>query len=433
MNDNRFIKLDDNAENFYNLPYFALGEVNRDSIIAALNRMWETAEGDSTAFIAALTDLIERQNRLASVDAAEVTASVIALYEGIQNVVLFPGDPVRLFLSTLAAVISMQNTVSDWTQKQNFLRHATGAYLDALAALLGVYRLDAFPATTTLRYTLGAARIAAVVIPKGTRATADGRIFYATDNILVIPAGQLTGEIPATCLTYGVEGNGLLPGQINRVVDVVAGVGAVVNTEETGGGSDVESDEALRNRVRMAPGQFSTAGARLSYVYWALTAHGNIVDVSISGPEDRDGERLGEVDVFVMLKGGAIPEVGGAELDAVDKVLNADKIRPLTDKVNVLPIQTIDIDYAVTWYITVEQATQFTAVEDRVKAAVAAYETWQVERIGRDINPDRLVQLCLAAGAKRVNITGLEFTQLGRDTVAHFTGRQILFGAVESD
>jgi len=433
MNDSRFAKFDDNAEEFNNLPYFALGEVNRDALTATLTGMWEASEGSSAGFITALVDLIERQNRLASPDPAQVTASVIAMYEGLQGVVLFPGDPVRIFLSTLAAVISMQNAVSDWTQKQNFLQHATGAYLDALGALLGVYRLDASPAKTTLRYTLAAVRHFSLVVPKGTRATADGKIFFATDEMLVIPAGQQYGEVPATCLTYGAEGNGLLRGQITRVVDVVAGVGAVVNTVDSGGGSDIESDDALRNRARMAPGQFSTAGARLSYVYWALTAHGNIFDVSISGPEDRAGERLGEVDVFVMLKNGGIPEEGGAELESVEKVLNADKIRPLTDKVNVLPIKSMDVEYTLTWYITAEQATQFTAVEARIKAAVVNYEIWQVERIGRDINPDRLVQLCLAAGAKRVEIDGIEFTQLGRDTVAHFVDREINFGRVESD
>jgi len=433
MNDSRFVKFDDNAEAFYNLPYFALGEVNRDALTATITAMWEASEGSSAVFIAALVDLIVRQNRLASPDPAEVTASVISMYEGLQGVVLFPGDPVRIFLSTLAAVISMQNAVSDWTQKQNFLQHATGAYLDALAALLGVYRLDAFPAKTTLRYTLAAVRQFALAIPKGTRATADGRIFFATDDILIIPAGQMSGEVTATCLTYGADGNGLLPRQITRIVDVVAGVGAVVNTVESSGGSDVESDDGLRNRARMAPGQFSTAGARLSYIYWALTAHGNIFDVSISGPEDRDGERLGEVDVFVMLKNGGIPEEGGAELEAVEKVLNADKIRPLTDKVNVLPIKSIDVEYSLIWYITAEQGTQLVTIGDRIKAAVANYEAWQVERIGRDINPDRLVQLCLAAGAKRVEIDGLEFTQLGRDTIVHFINREVNFGNVESD
>ena len=432
MNDPRFVKLDDNADRFYNLPLFALGHIDRAEAVATFTRLWGEAEGDSTAFIEKLTDIVERQNKLASMDAAEVISSVVSVYEGIQNVVLYPGDPVRLLLSTLAAIISAQNNVIDWTQKQNFLRYATGAYLDALAALLGVYRLEAFPAKTRLKYSVKEPITRNVAIPQGTRATADGKIFFATDSLVVIPAGQLSVEVSATCRTYGAEGNGLLPGQINRAVDVVA-LASVVNVEASEGGSDIEDDESLRNRARMAPGQFSTAGARLSYVYWALTAHGNIADVSISGPEDRGGERLGEVDVIVMLKGGAIPEVGGAELEAVENTLNSEKIRPLTDKVNVLPVSTYDIDYSLTWFITTEQAIQFKIIEERVNAAVAEYEAWQIDRIGRDINPDRLVQLCLAAGAKRVEFDGLVFTELERTMVARFNSREVAFGGVEND
>jgi len=433
MSDPRFTKLDDNADRFYNLPLFALGHIDRAEAVATFTRLWERAEGDYTVFIEKLTDTIDQQNKLASMDAAEVISSVVSMYEGIQNVVLYPGDPVRLLLSTLAAVISAQNNVIDWTQKQNFLRYATGAYLDALAALLGVYRLEASPAKTRLKYSVKEPITRNVAIPQGTRATVDGKIFFATDSLVVIPAGQLSVEVSATCRTYGAEGNGLLPGQINRAVDVIALAAAVVNVEASEGGSDVEDDESLRNRARMAPGQFSTAGARLSYTYWALTAHGNVADVSISGPEDRGGERLGEVDIIVMLKGGAIPEVDGPELKAVADTLNDEKIRPLTDKVNVLPVNTHDIDYSLTWFITTEQAIQFKIIEERVNAAVAEYEAWQIDRIGRDVNPDRLVQLCLAAGAKRVEFDGLVFTELGRTTVARFNSREVAFGGVEND
>jgi len=433
MNDSRFTKLDDNADRFYNLPLFALGHIDRAEVVATFTRLWEQAEGDSTAFIEALADIVDRQNKLASMDAAEVISSVVSMYEGIQNVVLYPGDPVRLLLSTLAAVISAQNNVIDWTQKQNFLQSATGAYLDALAALLGVYRLEASAAKTRLKYSVKAPLTRPVAIPQGRRATGDGKIFFATDSLAIIPAGELSVEVSATCLTYGAEGNGFLKGQISRPVDSTALVSSVVNVVASEGGSDVEDDESLRNRARMAPGQFSTAGARLSYTYWALTAHGNVADVSISGPEDRGGERLGEVDVIVMLKGGAIPEADGPELEAVADTLNDEKIRPLTDKVNVLPVDTFEIDYAVTWFITTEQAIQFEAIEKRVNAAVAEYEAWQIGRIGRDVNPDRLIQLCLAAGAKRVEISGIEFTELGRTTVARFNSREVAFGGVEND
>jgi hypothetical protein len=237
----RLAAIEDHSDRFFGLPYFTMGHIDRADTTANLTAMWERVTGTPTTpaantFISSIIDIIERQNKLAAVDTGEVVESTIAMYEGIMNTTLFPGDPVRLFLSTLAAIISMQNAVSDWTQKQNFLRYATGSYLDGLAALLDVYRLEPFPAKTVLRYTLPAPRAVPTAIPEGTRATADGRIFFATDNFLLIPAGNTTGEVPATCLINGQEGNGLIPGQINRAVDIIAFVSSVENIIESNGG-----------------------------------------------------------------------------------------------------------------------------------------------------------------------------------------------------
>jgi phage-related baseplate assembly protein len=436
--ESRLAAVADNSDRFFGLPYFAIGHVNREDTIANMNAVWEGVNGASptpegTAFISRIVDIVERQNALAGVDTGEVVNAAIRLYEGMANTILYPGDPVRIFISTLAAAVSMQNAVSDWTQKQNYLRYATGAYLDQLAALLDVYRLESFPAKTTLRYSLAAPRNVPTAIPKGSRATADGRIFFATDAFKMIPVGQTYVDIPATCVTHGLEGNGLIPGQINRMVDVVAFIASVGNIVESNGGSDVEEDESLRERARLSPGRFSTAGARLSYLYYALTAHGNIGDVSISGPEDRNGERKGEVDIYVMLKGGRIPDEDGAEIQAVVETLNQERVRPLTDKVNVKPINKYDIDYQITWYISIDNGAKFAEIEENIKKAVADYEAWQTERIGRDVNPDRLIQLCLGAGAKRVEISGLEFKRIGFDTVAHIVGSETITGGVESD
>jgi len=430
------MSLDDEAIN--KLPYFALGMIDRDDITASLNALWEsTTEISITAeaqlFISAIVDIIERQNQLADVDTGKVIDAIITMAEGALNRPLYPGDPMRLLLYTLAFPMSIQNAVMDWNQKQNFLRTSTGPYLEALSELLAVFRLQAFPAKTVLRYSLSELRQVATAIPQGTRATADGRIFFATDTLLLIPAGQLYGDVSATCLTNGVEANGLISAQINRAVDVVAFVNSVENITETTGGSDIEDDESLRNRTRQSPGRFSTAGARLAYLFYTLTAHGNIGDATIVGPEDRDGERLGEVDVFVMLKGGGIPQEDGAEINAVIEALNVENVRPLTDKVNVKPIKTEPINYTIKWFITSTQGVEFAQIEERIKTAVSRYETWQIERIGRDINPDELVRRCREAGAKRIELTGLEFTRLGFDTVAHIESSEIIVGGIEGE
>jgi len=365
----------------------------------------------------------------AEVDTAVVAESIITTYEGILNVTLFPGDPVRLFLSALGAIIAQQNAISDYTNKQNLLRYANGAFLEHLGAFLDVWRLDAYPAKTELRFSLQAPRAIATAIPPGTRATADGRIFFATDALVLISAGELYADINATCLTYGIAGNGLIEGQINRIVDPVAFVTDVSNITETNGGSDVEDDESLRNRIRMRPEGFTTAGSELSYVYWALTAHGNVIDVSIFSPLP------GTVNVFVLLKNGKIPEPDAEEIKAVAEVLNERQHRPLTDMVTIYPINAEPVDYTITWFILESQVITFAQISEAIEQSVRDYEAWQVERAGRDIVPQRLIQLCLGAGARRVVLDGLEFTELDRSSVAKFSENpdRIIFGGVESE
>ena len=363
------------------------------------------------------------------VDTSEVENSIVAIVEAILKITLYPADPLRLFLSSLAAIVAMQNAELDRNNKMNLLRYAKGVFLDHLGAFLHVFRLDEFPAKTTLKFKLQAPRNIPTTIPLRTRATADSKIFFATDAILIIPAGELCGEIAATSLTYGIAGNGIIKGKIDKIVDLIPGVESVENTEITTGGSNLEDDESFRLRIHLAPASFSTAGSTLSYIYWALTAHGNISDVSVISPLP------GVVNVFVMLKNGVIPDADGAEIEAAIEILNEEQHRPLTDFVTVYPINHEPVDYSIEWFITSNQATQFNEINERVKEAVKNYEAWQVERVGRDIVPDRLIKMCLEAGAKRVVLEDLYFTHIDKSSVANFIENpdRIIFGGVEGE
>lgn len=47
---------------------------------------------------------------------------------------------------------------------------------------------------------------------------------------------------------------------------------------------DVESDAQLRERIKLAPSQYSSAGSRSSYKFYAKSANAMITDVSVSSP-----------------------------------------------------------------------------------------------------------------------------------------------------
>jgi phage-related baseplate assembly protein len=61
-------------------------------------------------------------------------------------------------------------------------------------------------------------------------------------------------------------------------------------------------------------------------------------------------------------------------------------------------------------------------IAENVSKAVQEYIAWQGDKIGRDINPDKLRNLLLNAGASRVTMTNPTYTQIGVGEIASLTG-----------
>ncbi|MCD8139334.1 MAG: baseplate J/gp47 family protein [Planctomycetaceae bacterium] len=329
-------------------------------------------------------------------DASKVLDAIILIYEKLAKRVVYPGEPLHIILKALAVVISQQNIMLDQIGKLNLLRYATGPFLDHLGAMLDTPRLGEAPAETTMRFSIAQPINYTLVIPNGTRVTPDSKLFFATTAASILPIGDTYVDIPAQATEIGTTANGLVPGQINKLVDRLPVVVTVSNLTRSSGGTEAEKDDPYRARIHMAPEKFTCAGSEQSYIYFALSARPDIQSIVATSPSP------GKVDIYVLLKGGIIPEQDGPELRDVMAALSADKIRPLTDHLSVLPAVAEDLDYVVTYYLTTPQAGFIEQLDEKIKAAAAEWETWQCGAIGRDINPDVLIKQCVAAGAKRV-------------------------------
>lgn len=125
-----------------------------------------------------------------------------------------------------------------------------------------------------------------MAIPKWTKIESkDGKVIFRSNENTVIPAGEEIVDIGGTAETAGTIGNGYLAGEISKLLSPLAYIDKVENITISEGGSDIESDERLRERIKVAPESFSNAGSRGAYRYWAMTAHQDIVDVAILSPE----------------------------------------------------------------------------------------------------------------------------------------------------
>lgn len=360
------------------------------------------------------------------VDTATVEAGIIAGYERAAKRTLAQGDPVRLFLLAVAAEICGLRAEVNIAAQNNLLSYAQGAYLDSLGAYFGVERLAAVPAKGTFKFTLSAGLADDLLIPAGTEVT-NGTVTFATDEDVVILAGTLTVTMDATCTDAGTVGNGYTAGQIGTMVEPIAYVAEAVNITTTADGADTEADEALARRVQLAPNSFSSAGPRKAYVYHAYSASPAIIDVSVDSPTP------GLVNVYLLTTGGQLPST--ALCNDVLAALSAEDVRPLTDEVHVYAPSAVTFSVVLDYWISVSDQARVAEIQQAVTSAVEEYRQWQCLHIGRDIVPDKLVQLVIAAGAFRVDSSTLspDYAQVTATQVAVCSGIVITYKGLTNE
>lgn len=356
-------------------------------------------------------------------DTATVRDAILAGYETAAGRTLAPGDPVRLFLLSVAAEIVQLRSAVNYAARQNLLSYARGEYLESLGALFGVTRKPAVPAWGTLRFGLSASLAEDYTIPAGTRVQIGG-LEFATDYDCIVAAGSLFGDVTATCQTAGEAGNGFAAGQAVQLVRAVAYVDAVAFVGMTAGGAEEESDASLAWRIQLAPNAFSVAGPEKAYIFHAYSASVSVTDVSVVSPTP------GVVNVYILQAGGLLPsETLCAE---VLEYLSAEDRRPLTDEVHVYAPTPVDFTVGVNFWILSEEAEKAADIRQAVDEAVASYKTWQTEKIGRDINPAKLTQLVMQAGAARVDLVQPEsFVSLTAAQVARCTDVTVTYKGVK--
>lgn len=354
-------------------------------------------------------------------DAETIKAEIITGYEQASGRTLAAGDPIRLYLLSLAAVIIQQRTAVNMAGQQNLLSYAQGDYLDALGTLLSVTRLAESKAVTTIKFTLSQALATVYTIPAGTEVT-NGVATFSTDHELNIEKGKLEGSVTASCTVPGEIGNNYLAGQINTIVKPMTFVAKAENTTISTGGSEAESDESLAERIRLAPNGFSVAGPRKAYIYHAKSVSSSVIDVSVTSPTP------GEVDVYVLLAGGELPSK--ETLEQIAAYLSDETIRPLTDYVKVLSPEAVEYKIDLHYWISREDISRAEQIKADVEKAVEQYRLWQQSKIGRDILSSRLIQYVMSAGASRIDDATLKpsgFQKLESHQVAQCTAVNIVY------
>ena len=427
-------------------------------------------------------------------------------------------DPMRAIILSCADILTQLINVIDQNAKMNFLKYAYGEYLDHLGLLKGVTRRDAEPAvvtmqfvtydepsadiviptgtevageddvyfttdadctipaaefaTTTITITLSAAAESDIQVPANTKVTdADDEIVFYTQDLLIITAGETTGQVTAvysdpgedgngieagkltvidaaipnlssvtntessggvssskvatvtaTCEDAGALGNDYQPGEINDIIDEVDGVDECGNIDVSQGGTDTEDDDDLRERIYNAPLLYSTTGPTKAYKNKTLEYSSAIQDVSVVSPSD------GVVDVYVLLQDGELP--GDTMLQKIQAYLDDEEVRPLTDQVTVRAPDVVSYDINLTYHIAKSDSKAVDTIRSDVEDAVEQYQTWQSGQIGRAVDPSELIASLRDVGAVQCSVTSPTVTEVASNAVAIADTVTITYGGL---
>jgi Baseplate J-like protein len=161
------------------------------------------------------------------------------------------GTPLRKIIDTVSEAIAEVSVDGFLTTYQYDIDTRTGADLDAFAAMFGFYRKAASKAAGTILLQRTTPAPESILIGSGSQASTSGSppVIVTTLVPSVFPRSAVVLEVPVESVDGGSRGN-VAAGSVNRWLTSIEGITSITNPAPLVGGSDVETDEQFRSRLK---------------------------------------------------------------------------------------------------------------------------------------------------------------------------------------
>lgn len=163
---------------------------------------------------------------------------------------------------------------------------------------------------------------------------------------------------------------------------------------QTGSAQVLETDDALRARIVLAPESFTSAGPELAYVSHAKGASGDVLDASATSPQP------GQVLVSVLSRIGDGTASAGL-VEAVNAIVTDKAIRPLGDHVGTASANIVRFNISAA--LVTFAGPDISVVLAASRAALDAYLA-DNRKLGRTITHSGIIAALTVAGVHRVDL-----------------------------
>ena len=374
------------------------------------------------------------------VDAFEDEQNLIKKFEEETDTKLQPMQDARILISLIAYYGSLLKSQINDACNLNIVENSRAPFLDFLGKFKNCPRNTKQKGEDDLLIKLNTTFSYDLTINKGFQVKSnDGLYIFETKNDLIIKAGENQGIVRIESQEATEDVNKYKSGEVNTVISSsFSFIDSVSNINGVNGGSDDETDENYIKRILLAPEGFSVAGPELAYIYFALSAHPSIVDVSVDVPNEdatvdingiksiltenqADNElfstkinyQMGEIeiklkqqieaeskikvkiphpyeiDLYTLTEDG---EAGDTVLKAIENKLQ--DVRPLCDYV--VPKSAIVKDFTISGTVYITKNTDKETVEKQVKEVLNSFLSSIKSKLNKSIvkHTDIIAPVC---------------------------------------
>ena len=157
----------------------------------------------------------------------------------------------------------------------------------------------------------------------------------------------------------------------------------------------LETDDAFRERIQLAPEGYSVAGSIGAYIFHGRNAHNDVKDVSVTTPS------AGNITVTVLSsQGNGIPS--DDVITAVTQKLSNQDVRPLGDNVTVQKASVVSFEVNAT--LTIASGPDASVVKTKAEQSLNAYLK-QRHALGKTVGLDGLYASLMVDGVDKVKLT----------------------------
>jgi len=257
--------------------------------------------------------------------------------------------------------------------------NAVGDGLDSVALMFGITRLEGSKPYATFVFEIENTKSVDITVPTlllgGDGATARVESFTLTANSSSV---EVKGFLDAFVDTSSAKTKELLT--------TLPYLATLTQTTNFSNGAEFESDEALRERIKLSFAEFSTAGPAKAYIKRTLEADSRIKDVYVW--EDNFGV---QITVYAS-------EFDDVLVNRVHKALTKEDERPLTDNITVQEANKteVTVNARVTLKPNIVQGDIHLAIKNKLEKTVF--------KIGQKLSLSKLVDMLFVEGVDDVEI-----------------------------